>query len=290
MKNLNKNPFVPFPRYENAIFIGDSAIETFAELRIYGRALIGGDLPNMVSYHPSEKLLECTACVMRDQRILFSAIRREKVDYVLLENNPAAENNPASLEPILQAKGIPVKILDIASEPLVTLYLAGGLFDEKRRAERAIREFCYTEQNLLDLKPLKQQTVLSLLGIRHPLEDKTFLFALSDVSDVGQSIYPLIGAQNPVRESDFKTKIPGLVEIKKIDALLENEIDWIAVMGDTLGVQQILAAYQAKAQFISYALAKSKIFSVPYYGKPLFIRRPKILKEWRKAAEIAQGL
>ena len=35
------NTFIPFPRYENAVFIGDTAAETLAELKIYARGLIG---------------------------------------------------------------------------------------------------------------------------------------------------------------------------------------------------------------------------------------------------------
>ena len=30
------NAFTPFPRYENAIFVGDTATEALAQLRIFG--------------------------------------------------------------------------------------------------------------------------------------------------------------------------------------------------------------------------------------------------------------
>ena len=73
------NTFIPFPRYENAVFIGDTAAETLAELKIYARGLIGGELPNMQSYHPAEKLLECTSCVMNDQRLLTPQCEEEKL-------------------------------------------------------------------------------------------------------------------------------------------------------------------------------------------------------------------
>ena len=85
MSTHGKNVFVPFPRYENAVFVGDSAIEALAELKIFGKALIGGELPNMQYFHPNEKLLECTSCVMQDQRVLTTAIRRGEIEYVLLE-------------------------------------------------------------------------------------------------------------------------------------------------------------------------------------------------------------
>ena len=37
----------------------------------------------------------------------------------------------------------------------------------------------------------------------------------------------------------------------------------------------------------SRCASKNKVFTVPYYGKPLAVRRPRILKLWREAAEIA---
>ena len=80
MSTHGKNVFVPFPRYENAVFVGDSAIEALAELKIFGKALIGGGLPNMQYFHPNEKLLECTSCVMQDQRVLTTAIRRGEIE------------------------------------------------------------------------------------------------------------------------------------------------------------------------------------------------------------------
>lgn len=37
MSTHGRNVFVPFPRYENAVFVGDSAIEALAELKIFGK-------------------------------------------------------------------------------------------------------------------------------------------------------------------------------------------------------------------------------------------------------------
>ena len=53
------NPFIPFPRCENIIIVGDAAAEYLGALRIYGRGLIGGDVPSMELLHPMEKHLEC---------------------------------------------------------------------------------------------------------------------------------------------------------------------------------------------------------------------------------------
>ena len=38
------NPFIPFPRCENIIIVGDAAAEYLGALRIYGRGLIGGTI------------------------------------------------------------------------------------------------------------------------------------------------------------------------------------------------------------------------------------------------------
>ena len=35
------NPFIPFPRNENIIIVGDRATEILAALRIFGQGLIG---------------------------------------------------------------------------------------------------------------------------------------------------------------------------------------------------------------------------------------------------------
>lgn len=285
MNIIGRNSFVPFPRYENAIFVGDSAIEALAELKIFAKALIGGELPNMQHYHPMEKLLECTSCVMHDQRVLKTAIRRGEIDYVVLENNPALDINPADLAVKLEAEGVPCKILDISEDPTQTLLSAGQLFDETKRAERVVREFRLLEEEIMKSPQLAPQSILTLLAIRHPLNNQIFLFALSDASELSQTIYPLLQARNPILENEFKTIIPGLVEIESLTSILDTDPNWIALTGDSLGLEQALAASREKSTFIPKALLEGKVFSVPYYGRPLIVRRPYILKLWREATE-----
>lgn len=53
------NPFIPFPRNENIIIVGDTASEILGALRIFGKGLIGGEVPSMELRHPNEKHLEC---------------------------------------------------------------------------------------------------------------------------------------------------------------------------------------------------------------------------------------
>ena len=287
MSTHGRNVFVPFPRYENAVFVGDSAIEALAELKIFGKALIGGELPNMQYFHPNEKLLECTSCVMQDQRVLTTAIRRGEIEYVLLENNPGSDINPALLTPKLEAEGVQVKILTIFQDPTETLLEIGRVFGEETRAGRIVREYRLQQEQLKRYSLLSPQSILALLAIRHPLDDRIFLFALSDASELSKDLYPALCAHNPIKEADYKTVIPGLVEIEDLSFLLAFNPDWIAITGDYLGIQRALAQFQIHERIVPDALAKNKVFTVPYYGKPLAVRRPRILKLWREAAEIA---
>ena len=280
------NTFIPFPRYENAVFIGDTAAETLAELKIYARGLIGGELPNMQSYHPAEKLLECTSCVMNDQRLLPTAMRRGEIDDLLLENNSVSDMNLKELAPRLEASGFCVKILDITEDPVENIKRAAFLFQEEKRGERVVREYLRTEEALRKLPPLPMQKILSLLAIRYPVDDRIFLFAISGVSELNREIYPALNAINPVREDLYDTVIPGLVEVNDLAPFLSYEPDWIAVMGDALGVQKKLSEYvQSHPREVPKALSQMKVFSVPYYARPLAVRKPSILKFWREAAE-----
>ena len=106
---MKLNYYTPFPRYENAIVVGDTAAEALAALHIYTRGLIGGDIPSMEVWHPTEKFLECTSCAMRDRpQILDAAARRIGVDYILLEDNGHKNLNPGDLKTDLEKEGFKV--------------------------------------------------------------------------------------------------------------------------------------------------------------------------------------
>ena len=82
------NPFIPFPRNENIIIVGDRATEILAALRIFGQGLIGGEVPAMELLHPDEKHLECIACFLNNpHQILAHAVKKLNADYVVLEAN-----------------------------------------------------------------------------------------------------------------------------------------------------------------------------------------------------------
>ena len=194
--------------------------------------------------------------------------------------------NLKELAPRLEASGFCVKILDITEDPVENIKRAAFLFQEEKRGERVVREYLRTEEALRKLPPLPMQKILSLLAIRHPVDDRIFLFAISGVSELNREIYPALNAINPVREDLYDTVIPGLVEVNDLAPFLSYEPDWIAVMGDALGVQKKLSEYvQSHPREVPKALSQMKVFSVPYYARPLAVRKPSILKFWREAAE-----
>ena len=105
------NPFIPFPRCENIIIVGDAAAEYLGALRIYGRGLIGGDVPSMELLHPMEKHLECVSCFLNDPtQVLMPAVRRMKANFVVLEENGSADFNPAAGREALEKEGYAVNV------------------------------------------------------------------------------------------------------------------------------------------------------------------------------------
>ena len=128
------NPFIPFPRCENIIIVGDAAAEYLGALRIYGRGLIGGDVPSMELLHPMEKHLECVSCFLNDPtQVLLPAVRRMKANFVVLEENGSADFNPAAGREVLEKEGISVKILDVRGSTESVLRRAGKLFGEENK-------------------------------------------------------------------------------------------------------------------------------------------------------------
>lgn len=112
------NPFIPFPRNENIIIVGDTATEILGALRIFGKGLIGGEVPSMELRHPNEKHLECISCFLNHpEQILAPAVRKIGADFVLLEANGKAGFDPSTAEGRLVEMGIPVKVLDVNGTP-----------------------------------------------------------------------------------------------------------------------------------------------------------------------------
>lgn len=155
------NPFIPFPRNENIIIVGDTATEILGALRIFGKGLIGGEVPSMELRHPNEKHLECISCFLNHpEQILAPAVRKIGADFVLLEANGKAGFDPSTAEGRLVEMGIPVKVLDVNGTPEEVLRRAGELFGEQRQAERVIRERSERLEALSKLEVPKGQTAV----------------------------------------------------------------------------------------------------------------------------------
>lgn len=160
------NLYTPFPRYENIIIVGDTAAEALATLRIWGRALVGGDIPGMEVLHPAEKMLECTHCAMWDRpKILDAAARRLGVDFILLEENGLPDLNPARMKADLEREGFTVKVLDVRRSAVEVLRRAGALMGEEKHAERMVSDWETRMARLQELRaasPLPSAASLAL--------------------------------------------------------------------------------------------------------------------------------
>lgn len=282
--NTARNIFIPFPRYENAIFIGDAVTQTLAVLRIYAKGLIGGELPNAETYYPYEKLVECTACMMHDTRRLKIAVRRGEVDYVLLEDNGREKHALLSIKNDLERSGIKVLVLDISQGALDAFKNAGELFGEERRTQRAIAEYKACLNFVHEQLPLVPRKGLVFLTIRHPVDDRIFLFALSDAAEINDGIFKPLNIETLVLEKDFKTVMPGLVEVNQPEDFIKFNPDFIAFCGDYLaGMLALNSAFKKmKGNRIS-AIENHCIYPLPYYCDALSCRRPRIMQSWLQA-------
>lgn len=275
------NAFTPFPRYENAIFVGDSATEALAQLRIFGRGLIGGDIPSMETLHPAEKMLECTLCAMHNRpQILDSAARRIKADYILLEDNGLPELNPIELKEPLETEGFKVITLNVKGSPEEVLRRAGELMGEEKQAERIIRDIETRLHTLRSLPKLPSLRVLPILGVRHPVENKGFVFAASTNSDLSRTILRPLGLTNVVND-DLKEILPGVTDPATHggwEALIRySDADVVALCGD---------ATVATVEFLR--IAKTIGISIPtvplpWYCRSMGCRYARTLEVWDSA-------
>ena len=257
------NPFIPFPRCENIIIVGDAAAEYLGALRIYGRGLIGGDVPSMELLHPMEKHLECVSCFLNDPtQVLMPAVRRMKADFVVLEENGSADFNPAAGREALEKEGISVKILDVRGSTESVLRRAGKLFGEEKQAERIIRERTERLAALDDVRKSirKGQKAAIFLAIRSPVRHESYVFRISERSALSQLLTNTFAIEN----------------------INEKNPDLIVYTGDAAACGQKTAEFIRKhPQFAECnAVKNGRIYGAPYYCHALDLRRHEILEAW----------
>ena len=242
------NPFIPFPRNENIIIVGDTASEILGALRIFGKGLIGGEVPSMELRHPNEKHLECISCFLNHpEQILAPAVRKIGADFVLLEANGKAGFDPSTAEGRLVEMGIPVKVLDVNGTPEEVLRRAGELFGEQRQAERVIRERSERLEALSKLEVPKGQTAVILLAIRSPIRHESYVFRVAAHSELSQLLAEQWDVINLFESSPEFDQIEGIQPLGDISELLMKNPDVIARERQKFCVHGIIGARQTGA-------------------------------------------
>lgn len=289
--DLMLNTYVPFPRYENAVFFGDKAAETLAALRIFGRALIGGDIPSMETLHPAEKMLECTQCALRNRPKIFdAAVRRMHADYVLLEANGRIGLDPSVLAAPLAEAGISVKVLDVRGPTVDVIRRAGALYGEERQAERVVRDYEARLRAVHASPSLPPLRILPLLGIRHPIEDQVHVFAATPKALLTAEIIERLGCRHALEGVECaRVALEGLVPIDRrgLAALAaEARPDVAALCGDASAAGALLAASCAIG---AKELRSVPALALPWHGPALEVRLPRTLEIWKRTLGTAFG-
>ena len=280
------NPFIPFPRNENIIIVGDRATEILAALRIFGQGLIGGEVPAMELLHPDEKHLECIACFLNNpHQILAHAVKKLNADYVVLEANGLKGFDPSTAEEILTAAGIRVKVLDVKGTVDEILRRAGSMFGEERQAERVIREYHERDEALKKLDIPRGQRGLILLSIRSPIKHESYVMRVAAHSDLSRLLSERFGVVNVFESSAALDQINGIQELGDITELLKMDPDFIAFTGDAAaGAREVRRVLQKHPELQNLkAVREGRMVCLPYYCDALSVRAPTILENWADA-------
>lgn len=286
------NYYTPFPRYENAIFVGDTATEALAALNIHARGLIGGDIPSMEVLHPAEKMLECTSCALRNRpQILDAAARRMNADYILLEENGLPTLNPAVLKTPLEEEGFAVRVLDVRGDAMTVVERAAALYGEDaiKHAARVRRDY-ETRLARVDAAPkLPSLPVLVLLGVRHPVEDAVYCFAATRRSDISRDMLERIGCVNVFEAHVTKESVPGMVALDAdnlAELLRSADPAVVALCGDAAAAMEYVQSAFRRMRNTSADHSSQRApvcLPLPWYCRPMGWRLPRMLEIWMRS-------
>ena len=286
------NYYMPFPRYENAIFVGDTATEALAALNIHARGLIGGDIPSMEVLHPAEKMLECTSCALRNRpQILDAAARRMNADYILLEENGLPTLNPAVLKTPLEEEGFAVRVLDVRGDAMTVVERAAALYGEDaiKHAARVRRDY-ETRLARVDAAPkLPSLPVLVLLGVRHPVEDAVYCFAATRRSDISRDMLERIGCVNVFEAHVTKESVPGMVALDAdnlAELLRSADPAVVALCGDAAAAMEYVQSAFRRMRNASADHPSQRApvcLPLPWYCRPMGWRLPRMLEIWMRS-------
>lgn len=286
------NYYTPFPRYENAIFVGDTATEALAALNIHARGLIGGDIPSMEVLHPAEKMLECTSCALRNRpQILDAAARRMNADYILLEENGLPTLNPAVLKTPLEEEGFAVRVLDVRGDAMTIVERAAALYGEDaiKHAARVRRDYETRLARVDAAQKLPSLPILVLLGVRHPVEDAVYCFAATRRSDISRDMLERIGCVNVFEAHVTKESVPGMVALDAdnlAELLRSADPAVVALCGDAAAAMEYVQSAFRRMRNASADHSSQRApvcLPLPWYCRPMGWRLPRMLEIWMRS-------
>lgn len=284
-----------FPRYENAIVVGDAAAEALAALKIYGRALVGGEIPGVERWHPTEKILASTVSDFPALAQFLAAKSKEMGGaYILIGDNAQEGENPAVMRADLEKAGCTVKLLDVAGEAIDVVTRAGVLFDRKEAAEAFAQEY---GDRLLALKkklPLPSFQVLVLLGMTHPINHSVFCLAATKNSSISHDVLTYLGCGNPIAVPQCLEAVSGMVLLtpeRLGELILSHAPDVIALTGDETAAWQFLqSTLRVKPSLgVGKVFRKQAVIPLPWYCRPMNWCLPQVLETWYAALKKIAG-
>lgn len=280
------NLYIPFPRNENIIIVGDTATEILSALRIFGRGLVGGEVPSMELLHPNEKPLECISCFLNNPHLIVEpAVRKINADYVLLEKNGIEGFDPSVAQEQLVKAGICVKILDVIGSTDEVLIRAGDMFGEQRQAKRVIDQRAQAFQELNKRSIPKGLRAVVLLGIRNVLRHESYVFRVAAHSQLSRLMFDYFGLINVFNSPPEDDHIEGIQDLGDLSELMRLNPDLVVLTGDATACSKAVTSTILRHPELKNldAVQNARIVALPYYCKPLDWRSPMILESWADA-------
>ena len=278
-----------YPQYENAIIVGDTAAEVLAALRIYGRALVGGEIPEIERWHPTEKLLECTSTAFDDlPRILIESTRQMQAQYILLEDNGTSTENPAVMRQALEKAGLSVRVLNVQGDTLDVLTHAAQMYGKKSEAKEFAADYQARLSAAKKFPALPELKVLVLLGIRHRTLGTVYGLVATQRAELTQDVLIPLGCINPVKVPQQLEAVPGtylLTPERLGELILSCGPDAIALCGDVTAAWQFIPRALAAKPGIagSKVFRKQALIPLPWYCRAMRWRLPSVLEKWQGA-------
>ena len=197
----------------------------------------------------------------------------------------------------LEKEGFSIKVLNVQGEPMEIVERAAALYGEEAQRQ-AVRVHRDDEVRLAQVetspKP-ESMNILTLLGIRHPVEDAVYCFAATAGAEITQDVVERLGCINPVKISDRMEDIKGLYHLdtqRLSDLLLVTAPSAIALCGDSaaalLFVHQVLKEKPALSSCKSFR--RNALLPLPWYCRPMGWRLPRVLEIWQRAIKELTGL